>query len=752
MLVIENGIATISDLDSGSIYAYKYSESEDTLTLVYYFGNIALPNIHTIVFTDQSYSIEQFKSSFLQIPEDTIIDETLLGLSVGTNGDDYFFDTPWHVIDGHEGIDTWISDLSSSDIEEFTRYDDHVNIDGRTITSVEKFQFLDVTVDDTDLETVLNHANRTNQTVTGSDQDDRLMGGMGNDVVDGLGGTDTAVMNVHEQVISGYSRIDNTVRFELAYGYEFDQYTNIEYFEFSNITYKLDELDNAFSNWLAQDKLIEYSSSKDYYEGGAGIDTIVFDVATTAVKGFSNEGKYLSMSFESNKSTYDDIEFIGIEFFQFTDKTVAFSELSQVFSSVQYTSRHLEGYGYLIGWNTDDYLLGENKLFGGAGNDYLYGGSSGDLLFGGAGDDTIYTDAESSDYYPSYNYGRDDYVSAGTGNDQIHVRLSNNLIYGGEGVDTLHYSVNQSQLVAANRLENGAVLIEVGIGQSEVHDVENIKFADSAVISIKELLNGVDITDGSTAYAHIEIGGHFIGTVDTDSVILNFASTEILEVKRDLSNTIQVVTANGIAVLDSVERIGFEQTDFKDINSFVTDYNHGKSLFKAALNGEEILLTPESYVGSVSFLEYQLLGDAADNIIVAADSNDFLNLLDGNDAANGGGGQDVIDGGTGSNFLTGGAGSDTFFLDGRGGTITWSTVTDFDGDNVNIWGWIEGVSKLLATDGSAGAEGYKGATFHYDLNNDGKIDTSLTFSGLTLETAPLSSNEIINELGYLLFI
>jgi Ca2+-binding RTX toxin-like protein len=59
-------------------------------------------------------------------------------------------------------------------------------------------------------------------------------------------------------------------------------------------------------------------------------------------------------------------------------------------------------------------------------------------------------------------------------------------------------------------------------------------------------------------------------------------------------------------------------------------------------------------------------------------------------------GQYVLDGGIGSNFLTGGLGADVFFLDGRGGIITWSTITDFmSGDSVNLWGWKEGVSKIL---------------------------------------------------------
>lgn len=137
-------------------------------------------------------------------------------------------------------------------------------------------------------------------------------------------------------------------------------------------------------------------------------------------------------------------------------------------------------------------------------------------------------------------------------------------------------------------------------------------------------------------------------------------------------------------------------------------------------------------------------------MVTGTDGNDFINLLGGDDAANGGGGDDVLDGGTGSNFLTGGGGgNDTFFLDGRSGATTWSTITDFSNDEVNIWGWVEGTSQLLSTEANAGTAGYEGATYHYDLNNDGTIDTSITFTGLTENDIQTSVHSIEGN-GYLL--
>jgi Ca2+-binding RTX toxin-like protein len=148
------------------------------------------------------------------------------------------------------------------------------------------------------------------------------------------------------------------------------------------------------------------------------------------------------------------------------------------------------------------------------------------------------------------------------------------------------------------------------------------------------------------------------------------------------------------------------------------------------------MLLGTAYVGPVAGLQRQYLGTSAGEIVGGTDGNDFINLLGGDDAANGDAGDDVLDGGIGSNFLTGGSGRDVFFSDGRGGTITWSTITDWTaGEQLSLWGWRPGISRAIWDD-SAGADGFKGATMFGDLNADGVIDTSVTWSGLTRANLP----------------
>jgi hypothetical protein len=157
------------------------------------------------------------------------------------------------------------------------------------------------------------------------------------------------------------------------------------------------------------------------------------------------------------------------------------------------------------------------------------------------------------------------------------------------------------------------------------------------------------------------------------------------------------------------------------------------SVFRDGIWSQE---TPTPYSGPVQYLQYQHLGTANGEVVIGTASNDFINLLGGDDAANGGNGDDVLDGGTGSNFLTGGEGFDVLFLDGRSGQTTWSTVTDWQaGEQLSMWGWHPGVSKATWIE-SAGAAGYTGVTMHGDLDGNGAIDTSVTWTGLTTGQLP----------------
>ena len=208
----------------------------------------------------------------------------------------------------------------------------------------------------------------------------------------------------------------------------------------------------------------------------------------------------------------------------------------------------------------------------------------------------------------------------------------------------------------------------------------------------------------------------------------------------------EIRTTLGTDILVSIETLQFAD-GMLSINELVDD---NPAPFYETSSGP---VRADIYDGPVSFLEFQLVVTDTNDIITGSDRNDFINLLGGNDAADGGAGRDVLDGGNGSNFLTGGSGADTFFSDGRGGETTWTTITDFtDVDNLNIWGWQEGTSQLISELENQGADGFKGATFHYDLNGDETIDTSVTFADLGLDEIGTPSTQEVAGNGYVLFL
>jgi len=244
--------------------------------------------------------------------------------------------------------------------------------------------------------------------------------------------------------------------------------------------------------------------------------------------------------------------------------------------------------------------------------------------------------------------------------------------------------------------------------------------------------NGNDVLQGGTGINNL------FGGLGNDTAVFTMNKNDINAINKVKSNVTEVYKITSNQGVDYIYEI--ESLSFSDGTIAPRDLFAAQQLPTFSANGQLVL--PTLYSGPVFYIEYQFLGKNSTDIILGSLGNDFMNLLSGDDAAEGGDGDDVLDGGLGSNFLTGGVGIDTFFSDGRSGGITWSTVTDFEsaqnysGDTVNIWGWVEGTSKLITKVEDSGAEGYKGATFHYDLNGDNTIDTSITFSELTLAQVP----------------
>jgi serralysin len=184
--------------------------------------------------------------------------------------------------------------------------------------------------------------------------------------------------------------------------------------------------------------------------------------------------------------------------------------------------------------------------------------------------------------------------------------------------------------------------------------------------------------------------------------------------------------SDGIDFVAHVENLQFHDSTLK-----LSDY-----IFMVPMIHNGIGINPDLYSGPATaaggdIIRFQLIGDGSGEVVQGTSYNDFISVGAGDDAVNAGVGNDVIDGGLGSNFLTGGVGSDIYFSDGRSGGATWSTIVNWEqGEQLSVWGWKPGISQIVMWR-QDGASGYQGITMHADLNGDGIIDTSVTFTGIT---------------------
>ncbi len=231
-------------------------------------------------------------------------------------------------------------------------------------------------------------------------------------------------------------------------------------------------------------------------------------------------------------------------------------------------------------------------------------------------------------------------------------------------------------------------------------------------------LAGNDTLDGGTGSDTAVYRGNF-----SDYTINYDNTTAIFTVHDNVSGR------DGIDSVNSVELFQFADVTKTAVSVI--------PLVPMVRNGISFL--PDRYTGPATAaggvpIHFQFIGDSTGEVLIGTADKDFINVAGGVDAVNAGAGNDVIDGGTGSNFLTGGAGTDIFFSDGRGGVTTWSTITDWQaGEQLSVWGWTPGTSRIVAWV-QAGAAGYEGLTMHADLNGDGTIDTSVTFTGITSQS------------------
>ena len=489
--------------------------------------------------------------------------------------------------------------------------------------------------------------------LVGDNGDNKFEGRSGSDLIDGGGGTDTAIYTGN---ISDYSitfQIDGTViihdtradHFPIIIGVApfdgTDTLTNVEIASFIDgnvqlVAGLLTEISDIYSgtasndfvdglggddiiSGLGGDDRLLGGSGDDTLNGGAGNDTLIGGAGTDVAVYSGVLADYTitangngMFTVSPNNAGVDGTDALsGIEFIRFggVDYVIGITVLTAnpdnyTGTSVVDTIAGLAGNDFMSGLAGDDILYGNegnDNITGGAGNDQLFGGEHNDTLNGQAGDDIL-----------DGGIGTD-VLFGGLGNDILNGGLGNDRLVGGAGIDTL---MGEGGI---DRLFGGA---------------------------------GDDIMDGG-------LGNDVMnGLLDDD-------------------------TMDGGAGLDRM--VGGGGNDIMD-GGAGNDFLDGGSGNDAMLGGDGL---------------DRLIGGSGDDTLDAGTGDDILF---------GGTGADRLVGGAGDDRLNGGADADVFAFDFTGVGADLDTITDFaiGVDTIEIGGGIayadldvidSGVNALIRYDG-----------------------------------------------------
>ncbi|HEX4909440.1 MAG TPA: calcium-binding protein [Permianibacter sp.] len=452
--------------------------------------------------------------------------------------------------------------------------------------------------------------------LVGTDADETVGGGAGNDLLTLLGGNDVAIGG------NGDDSIDGGDGYDYLYGGNGNDY--------------------VFGG--AGDDTLSGDSGNDILEGGLGQDWYQFragdgnDVIRVVEDGASaGDVILLDRLYRSNARIYRNGNDLVIETIGSPDRVTvsglfALSNPVNALSAVYFLDQSLSmdqimsvlnsptaGDDWLVGQDeeadTINALAGNDTVLGLGGADSLNGGTGDDALYGGEGNDRLYGDSTSS---TSTLSGNDTLYGEG-GNDFIYAGYGTDTAFGGDGDDTIYgaYTTSDTAVSGVDTLHGGA-------GDDKIYgnDGGDSLYGDAGIDTIvggsgSDVIRGGD--DGDFLYG-------------------------------DSTNT-----ASTVAGTDTI---------FGDGGNDVIAGGYGNDSIDGGSGDDTLYGAYTTSDAAVSGVDTMRGGDGND-AIYGNDGNDLLFGDTGNDVIKGGSGSDQITGGTGSDTITAGTGNDTVFF-GRG--------------------------------------------------------------------------------------
>ena len=429
--------------------------------------------------------------------------------------------------------------------------------------------------------------------LTGSFVNDRFMVGMGNDIINGGSGSDTADFSDKS---SALTITLNAGKSTVNVDGETVTLISIENLKGGSGSDKLagDSAANVLAGGSGND-VLKGGAGSDILEGGDGSDTADFSDKTTA----------LTITLNTSSTTVQ----MGSE----SDTLISIENL--IAGSGNDTLIGDSSANILNGGLGNDTLSGgggDDQLIGGAGNDILLGGDGSDVLVGGSGNDTLdggsgidsidYSDRTSNISFflnrtanatvviggraedtlrnvenVTTGSGNDNLngdlnsniLSGGAGQDSIRGGLGNDILDGGEGIDTLDYS-DKALGISVSLMDSGnSSTVIIGTESDVISNFENITGG-----------SGNDRLAGSSG-ANTLIGG--LG----DDVLIGSGGADVLTggVGKDLF-VIDTLDNSSDRITDFVsktDKLGLDSDAFTAFNGTLRSTNF-KSLSTAQMN------------------------------------------------------------------------------------------------------------------------------------------------------------------------
>ncbi|MBY3193422.1 hypothetical protein HFO25_35095, partial [Rhizobium laguerreae] len=494
--------------------------------------------------------------------------------------------------------------------------------------------------------------NATANTIIGGDGNDWLNGAAGADtLIAGIGNDTYSVDNVADVVTENADEGTDTVRTSQLASYTLG--ANVE-----NLTYTGtgafsgigNGLDNTITGGVAADTLsggagadwLNGAAGADSLLGGTGNDTYSVDNAGDVVTENANEGT-------------DTVR---------TAALVSYMLAANVENLTYTGTGTFSGTGNALD-NTITGGVGNDRLSGGAGNDWLIGAAGADTLLGGAGNDTYSVENAADVVTENPNEGTDtvrttllsyalafgsnlenltyvggggftgtgnelaNTITGGVGDDTLNGAAGADTLLGGTGNDT--YSVDNIADVVTENADEGTDTVRATVSYTLGANVENLTYTGTGAFS--GIGNGLDNTITGGVAADTLSGGAgadwLNGAAGADSLLGGTGNDTY-----SVDNAGDVVTENANEGTDTVRTAALVS-------------------YMLAANVENL-----TYTGTGTFSG---TGNALDNTITGGVGNDRLS---------GGAGNDWLIGAAGADTLLGGAGNDTYSVENAADVVT----------------------------------------------------------------------------------